>query len=208
MNVNVNIVHNGKMMMVDTITYCCLTVLVNSEEKAVLQISSLEDFSLRGKSWGGGGMVVDNSCYSSEIRLFAPSADITIYLYAMTCGLTFAYDIENLNCHTTSTWLATGILANSDSDITFMQRMTEIFPKIFNLVTGRRYSNDQIKTMMMKECFLNVSEEKVDTVNCCLTVTITGPQGQGERDCEPCQYWIDDEPSVERRWTLSTDVQL
>ena len=119
-------------------------------------------------------MVVDNSCYSSEIRLFAPSADITIYLYTMTCSLTFAYDIENLNCHTTSTWLATGILANSDSDITFMQRMTEIFPKIFNLVTGRRYSNDQIKTMMMKECFLNVSEDKVDTVNCCLTVTITG----------------------------------
>ena len=42
-------VQGGKPMVME---------LVNSEEKAVLQISSLEDFSLRGKSWGGGGMVV------------------------------------------------------------------------------------------------------------------------------------------------------
>ena len=102
-------------------------------------------------------MVVDNSCYSSEIRLFAPSADITIYLYTMTCGLTFAYDIENLNCHTTSTWLATGILANSDSDITFMQRMTEIFPKIFNL--DKKF-NKPLGQVSLKTMYMLVVENK------------------------------------------------
>ena len=55
---------------------------------------------------------------------------------------------------------------------------TKLVPLLKSLLlTGSRYSNDQIKTMMMKECFLNVSEDKVETVNCCLTVTITGPLG-------------------------------
>ena len=139
--------------------------LDNRDQNCTLVLTPLPEVCRRGK-YGGTHLRMDNTIYDANSRvLMKMSPDFLIYVFGLTSGLDWAYDIDRLNCHTVSSYLTTGVIGSIPNDKTPAQRISESIKlgPLDNSEKNKPVAQVSIKEMV--NMLLNIRVEKRPRVN-------------------------------------------